>query len=255
LGQAVTVSIVTPCYNLAPYIGACIASVHAQTCDDWEMLVVDDASTDASAELVAEGARRDPRVRLVRSRQNRGAGEARNVALAQAKGRYVAFLDGDDAWAPRKLEVQLEFMASSGIAFSYTGSRRVDAAGNLIRDVRPRPRFTYRDLLKDTGIVTSSVILDRSMLGPLRFDPRRSRQDLVLWLSILSQGVVAEGILEPLTTYRVTPGSVSGNKAKAMAGTWKVLRAQPGLGPLARVCCFANYVVHAAIRNRDRLRR
>ena len=104
------VSIITPCHNAADTIAETIESVLAQTYQNWEMIVVDDCSTDNSLQIVEEYCEKDPRIKTIRLDRNGGPAKARNAATEAAKGRYIAFLDGDDMWLPEKLQRQLDFM-------------------------------------------------------------------------------------------------------------------------------------------------
>src|SRR3954447_20503767 len=130
--RAPLVSVITPAYRAARFIEQTIASVRAQTFQDWEMLVVDDASTDGTAELVARLAEADPRVHLYRKPVQSGASASRNLAIEAARGRWLAFLDSDDMWLPDKLERQLAFAKRSGSAFLYGGFRRISEDGSRV---------------------------------------------------------------------------------------------------------------------------
>ena len=112
------VSIITPSYNSAKYIKQTIDSVRAQTYTDWEMLIVDDCSTDNTCDIVEAIAKEDNRVKLIRQEQNGGAAVARNRALENSTGRFIAYLDADDIWLPEKLSRQVEFMEQNDVAFS-----------------------------------------------------------------------------------------------------------------------------------------
>jgi teichuronic acid biosynthesis glycosyltransferase TuaG len=126
------VSIVTPAYNAAAYLPQTIDSVVRQTYGRWEMLVVDDCSTDRTRSIVEDHSARDARVRLIAQARNGGPARARQAAIEAASGRYIAFLDSDDCWLPAKLERQLDFMQRSGVAFSFTAFRRVSADGSML---------------------------------------------------------------------------------------------------------------------------
>ena len=114
------VSIITPAYNAAEYIVETIESVLAQTYPKWEMLIVNDCSKDNTVEIVQSYAAKDNRIKLINLKQNSGAAVARNTAIQNAKGRYIAFLDSDDIWKKEKLQKQIEFMQQNGYAFTFT---------------------------------------------------------------------------------------------------------------------------------------
>ena len=114
------VSIITPAYNAAAYIAETIESVIAQTYTNWEMLIVNDCSKDNTAEIIQNYAAKDKRIKLINLKQNSGAAVARNTAIQNAKGRYIAFLDSDDLWKKEKLQKQIQFMQQNGYAFIYS---------------------------------------------------------------------------------------------------------------------------------------
>jgi glycosyltransferase involved in cell wall biosynthesis len=126
------VSIITPCYNSARFISETIESVLSQTYQNWEMLIVDDCSTDASYEIVLEYAAKDKRIKAYRMEHNSGAAACRNKAIELSQGEYVAFLDSDDLWLPEKLEKQLQFMQDHNADFSFTEYEHIDEEGKQI---------------------------------------------------------------------------------------------------------------------------
>ena len=239
-----TVSVVMPTYNAAPYVGAAISSVLGQTFGDLELIVVDDASTDGTQSIIEGLAAQDARIVFERSQVNQGAAVRRNQALALANGRFVAFLDGDDVWMADKLERQLAFMRSMDSAFSFTGYKVISAEGDELDRIPSMPaRLDYPGLMKNTAIGCSTVILDRSKVGEVRFPDMRSRQDFVLWLTILKAGHEAYGLSEMLAAYRIAPGSISRNKRKAALQVWQVYRDRERLSLPRAAWYFANYAV------------
>ena len=114
------VSIITPSYNCAGFIGETIASIQAQTYRNWELIITDDCSTDNSTQVIESYCRQDSRIKLLRLDSNSGAGAARNNSIRAARGRFIAFCDSDDRWTPDKLQLQLEFMTSNGYGLTYT---------------------------------------------------------------------------------------------------------------------------------------
>lgn len=240
-----TVSIVTPAYNAAPFIEETIASVRAQTFPDWEMWVVDDRSKDDTAARVSAIAARDPRVRLIRQPRNGGPALARDAAVQAARGRYVAFLDSDDTWLPAKLEKQLAFMAANEAAVSFTSFRRVDRDGTRVGDPVAIPRrLNYRQLLSNTALATSTVIVDRTRTGPFRMTPTYY-DDFALWLDLLKRGVDAQGLSEDLMRYRVVGKSVSRNKFRSALWVWRTYRRVEKLSWPTAVVCFVQYALRA----------
>jgi len=235
------VSIVTPAYRAARFIGETIRSVQAQTYRDFEMLIVDDCSPDDTAAVVERVAAGDSRIRLLRQSTNSGPAAARNRALAESRGRWIAFLDSDDLWLPRKLERQLEFHRAQGAKISFTEFRRVDAEGSRLgRLITVRDWLDYGRLLCDTGMATSTVIVDRARTGPFSMK-KTYYDDYACWLELLRSGGRAVGLHEDLMRYRVVGGSVSRNKLKSARHVWRTYREVEGLGLLRSAWSFVNY--------------
>ncbi len=239
------VSIITPAFRAATYISETIRSVQAQDYLDWEMLVVDDQSPDHTAELIAEHAAEDPRIHLIRQTKNGGPAAARNAALAQARGRWVAFLDSDDLWLPNKLSEQLKFHRAHGGVLSFTAFRRMSADGSRLgRLIEVPARLSYARLLRNTAIATSTVIVDRAVCGPFCMK-RTYYDDYACWLALLRPGPqaggIAHGLNEDLMRYRVLDRSVSRNKSNSARQVWKVYREVERLNPIHAAWCFAHY--------------
>jgi teichuronic acid biosynthesis glycosyltransferase TuaG len=245
------VSIITPAYKAAAYVGQTIESVLAQTHGQWEMLIADDCSPDDTRAVVSAWAARDARVRLIPMPKNGGPAAARNGALAQAQGRWIAFLDSDDLWLPQKLERSIAHAQANGAALVFTGFRRISFDGGRTGDYISVPRtLTYRQLLGNTAIATSTVLLDRTQCGDVRMKPV-FYDDFACWLEILKRGFVAHGLDEDLMRYRVMPASVSRNKKRSAQEVWKAYRNVEHLGPLASAWHFTSYALHALRKYRQ----
>jgi teichuronic acid biosynthesis glycosyltransferase TuaG len=244
------VSIIVPAYRAAAVIGATIESVRAQTWADWEMLVADDCSPDDTRDVVRVWSERDPRIRLIALAKNGGPAAARNAALAQARGRWIAFLDSDDLWLPEKLERCIAFAQAQEAALVFTGYRRISADGSRTgRYIGVPTRLSYRRLLGNTAIATSTVLIDRSLTGDIRMQ-KVYYDDFVCWLGIVQRGLRACGLDEDLMRYRVMQKSVSRNKGRSAREVWKIYRGVLGLGPLAAGWYFANYAGRALLKYR-----
>ncbi|MDD9821205.1 MAG: glycosyltransferase family 2 protein [Nitrospira sp.] len=179
------VSVITPCYNAERFIAATIDSVLAQSVADWEMIVADDGSTDASPAIVASYATRDSRITLVTLNRHSGASHARNTAIQQARGRYLAFLDSDDLWLPDKLAKQLAFMTDHDLAFSYGSYQLIDTEGHSLGTFVTEPSITYASLLKTCSVGCLTAMYDTRKLGKLYLPDIEQRQDYVLWHCIV----------------------------------------------------------------------
>ena len=219
------VSVITPLYNAEKFIASTIESVLAQSYGDWEMIVVDDASTDSGVEVVKEYRKRDGRVRLVELERNSGPAVARNRAIKEAAGRYIAFLDGDDIWDEKKLEKQIAFMKEGDMALSYTDYYRIEeSSGKIIDKIESPPSVDYYELLKQNVIGCLTAVYDAKKLGKLYMPEIRKRQDFALWLKILKKVPRAYCLNEPLALYRVRSSSLSSNKILSSLYNWKLYR-------------------------------
>ena len=178
------VSIITPCYNNAKYIGKAIESVISQTYQNWEMLITDDCSSDGSVEVIMNFINQDSRIKLFRLEKNSGAAVARNKSITEAKGRYIAFLDGDDIWMPNKLEIQLEFMSLNDYALSCTSMMYCDEEG-MFKSIELAPQsHSFKQSLKDNRVGTSTAIYDTDKVGKILMPLIRKRQDWALFMTI-----------------------------------------------------------------------
>lgn len=244
-------TVVMPCYNAREYIGKSIQSVRDQVFESWELIIVDDGSSDDSVTLVRENyCSVDDRIRLVQLRKNAGAAAARNKAIELAQGRFIAFLDSDDTWTPDKLETQLAFMEKHGYAFTYTAYRRLDDQGNFLNDVGVPESVTYHQLLKTNVIGCLSAVYDTQKLGKVYMPLIRKRQDFGLWLRILKLTPRAYGLNRSLAFYTVREGSVSANKAQAAQYTWRLYREVEGLSRIRSVYYFSHYMIRGVLRTR-----
>jgi teichuronic acid biosynthesis glycosyltransferase TuaG len=248
------VSIITPTYNSAKFIEDTIKSVQQQVFEDWEHIIIDDCSSDNTVEIVEQYTKIDKRIRLIKQSQNKGAAEARNVGIKNAKGRYIAFLDSDDLWLPSKLKTQVEFMEKNDVAFSFSSYELIDEEGKCMSvSVQAPNQVSYEELLKNTIIGCLTVMLDTQKIKNIKM-PNIKPEDTALWLNILSQGIIAYGIPENLAKYRIVKGSVSRNKLKAAANYWKVLRLQKNINFIKKIKCFFLYALNATKKNKKLLR-
>jgi teichuronic acid biosynthesis glycosyltransferase TuaG len=215
------VSIITPAYNCEKYISESIDSVISQTYDNWEMIIVNDKSSDKTREIVESYTKLDFRVKLINLEENSGAAVARNTALDSANGRYIAFLDSDDRWKSSKLEKQLDFMKTNGYGFTFTGYEYILYQNNNTQKLfTVPPCVNYSQALKNTVIGCLTVVIDRELIGDFRMPLIRRGQDNLTWLMILKRGFKAFGLNENLAEYRRVDGSLSNSKVKAIKRQW-----------------------------------
>lgn len=241
------VSIITPSYNSLDFVSMTIDSVLNQTYQNWEMIIVDDVSSDNSCETIEAYSKKDSRIKLIRLEINSGPAIARNRALKEAKGRYMAFLDSDDLWHPDKLSKQISFMKEKGIALSYTGYYRIEEESEETIDQIPVPnKVDYSELLKQNIIGCLTAMYDTQKLGKVYMPTILKRQDFALWLNILKKIPYAYGIDEPLAYYRVRKTSVSSNKLIASKYNWKLYREIEKL-PLYKAIYYFGWYTYKSI--------
>lgn len=245
------VSIITPAYNAAEYIAETIESVLAQTYPKWEMLIVNDCSKDNAAEIVQSYADKDNRIKLINLKQNSGAAVARNIAIQNAKGRYIAFLDSDDLWKKEKLQKQLGFMQQNGYAFTFTAYEHFkDRKENIQNLVKVPESLNYKQALKGNQIGCLTVMLDRMQVQNINFS-KQKHEDYILWLNILKQGVTAYGLNESLALYRTgNSKSISSNKLQSAFWTWNVYRETQKLSVLKIIYYMCFYCLNGLKKHR-----
>lgn len=226
------ISIIMPAYNSEKYIAQSIDSVLAQTWKNWELIVVDDASSDHTCDVVELYVSQYPQIQLIKNRKNQGAAQARNIGIHQAKGQWIAFLDSDDCWMPQKLEKQIIVSRSTASDFLFTGSEFMDETGKRLAGRLSVPSvISYRQLLKQNVISCSSVLIKKELLILYPMEGNNLHEDFSLWLKILRDcKISATGIDEPLIIYRINSSSKSGNKKKSALMTYRVYRSL-GLNP------------------------
>jgi glycosyltransferase involved in cell wall biosynthesis len=231
-----------PAYNSAAFIEESIKSVLAQTYKAWELLIVDDCSTDDTGNIIDEWYRKDNRIKSFRLEKNSGAAVARNKALLHAKGRYIALLDSDDIWHPEKLKKQVAFMQDNGATLTHTAYQEIDENGKLVLGIIKAPKSTtYDQMLNNSVIGCPTAMYDSESLGKVEM-PNVFHEDYATWLKILGNGSVAKGLDESLAYYRIHKGSLNRNKIKAAWYRWRVYRYSEGL-PLGKsISYFASYL-------------
>ena len=245
MNQQNLVSIIMPAYNAEKFICEGIESVLSQTYKNWELLVVNDCSQDNTATVVNEYCVFDDRVKLFNNEKNSGPAITRNNAINRAKGRFLAFLDSDDVWLPEKLEIQISMMLEKGYVFTYTDYHRISENGMVSgRRINVPDNLSYFQLLRNTAITTSTVILDIDAVGMIKMK-ETYYDDFTCWLEVMKRGFTAYRINEDLLKYRVASSSVSRNKLNSVIQVWKTYRTIERLGLITSVWCFSGYVLNA----------
>ncbi|MCF2661521.1 glycosyltransferase family 2 protein [Pseudoflavonifractor phocaeensis] len=228
------VSIITPSYNTAAYIGDTIRSVLAQTYQEWEMIIVDDCSTDNTEAVVASFG--DSRIRYLKNAKNSGAAVSRNYALREARGKWIAFLDSDDLWEPEKLEKQIRFMEEHGYQFTCTDYRITLPDGTESPYIYTAPsHITKRMLYRYCYFSTITVMYDREAIGLIQIADIKKNNDYAMWFKVIEKADCYR-LPESLSCYRKREGSISsGSKLKLIKHHYILYRKALGKSPVVSV--------------------
>ncbi len=219
------VSVITPTYNCAKYIGETIEAVQAQTYNNWEMIIVDDCSSDTTQEIVKNYSDVDPRIHYIYREINSGPAIARTEAMNIANGEYMAFCDSDDLWMPTKLEKQLKYMKEKDYAFTCTAYEQIDEKGNgMDRVIDVVHKCDYNRLLLDCPVGNSTVMYSVKKMGKFEVPNIRKRNDDALWLQMLKKEPYIYGMSDVLMKYRIRNNSVSSNKFRVIKYHWILYR-------------------------------
>jgi len=252
------VSIIVPVYNAGSYIEETIQMVEKQTFSNWELILVDDRSSDNSRQLieaylqkrVAGSGSEQQRIRLIVKEQNEGAAMARNTGMEAAEGRYIAFLDADDIWMSDKLQKEMDFLRTKQAAFVFSayefGDENAKGTGRIVHVPKT---LTYKKALSRTVIFTTTVILDREKIpAELLSMPVVKSEDTAFWWKLLKNNVIAYGLDEVLAIYRRPAKSLSSNKLEAIKRIWYLYRVQEGLSLIASAYYFVFWAFRATLR-------
>lgn len=236
------VSIITPSYNTAQYIADTIRSVQSQTWNHWEMIIVDDCSTDDTDSVVASF--HDPRIRYLKNEINSGAAVSRNRALREAQGRWIAFLDSDDLWEPDKLEKQIRFMKEKGYHFSYTNYQEIDENSAPLGVTVTGPRHISKFGMYAycwPGCLT--VMYDADEIGLVQISDIKKNNDYAMWLQV-SRKAECHLLDEDLARYRKRSGSIS-NHGYVTLIKWhyRLFREAQGMNVFSSLFCTARNLI------------
>ena len=246
------VSIIVPVYNAAKYVKATVMSVINQTYENWELLLVDDGSTDGSSEIIKQMEKEDSsgRIKVLLPKEHGTAARARNHGISKSQGRYIAFLDADDLWENRKLEKELTFMKEKQVGFVFTGYEFANADGDgLGKIVKVPATLSYRQALKNTTIFTSTVLFDTEIVDKeLIYMPEIKSEDTATWYRILRNGHTAYGLNENLVKYRRVANSLSSNKIEAVRRIWNLYRKAEKLSVIYSAYNFVFWAFRAVLR-------
>lgn len=233
------VSIITPSYNTGEYIKETITSVLNQTYSNWEMIIVDDCSTDNTDDAVASFLS-DNRIRYLKNEKNSGAAISRNRAIREAKGKYIAFLDSDDLWKPDKLEKQVAFMKEKGCYFSYTQYGEIDENSNSLNVFVTGPeKITKTGMYNYCWPGCLTVMYDAQYVGLVQIKDIKKNNDYAMWLNICEK-VDCYLLKESLALYRKRQGSISRSSVlKLIKWHYKLYREALDMNA---ICCAFNTI-------------
>lgn len=219
------VSVIMPAYNAAPFIEEAINSVISQTVTDWELLVIDDCSTDDTSRIVEEIANCDNRIKLLINEKNMGAAGSRNRGLDIFQGRYVALLDSDDYWYPQMLEKMLMRAEETKADIIYCSYELVDEQGKKVcNDFLVPEKTSFRESIVRSVITCSTVLVTGELAKNNRFPMNMYHEDIAMWFQILRDGGIARGVSDVLAAYRQRANSKTANKLKSAGRRWNVYR-------------------------------
>lgn len=239
------ISVITPAYNCEEYIEECIESVINQSYHNWEMIIVNDKSTDDTQSIVESYEKEDSRIRLINLENNSGAATARNKALETSKGRFVAFLDSDDMWKSNKLERQLDFMLKNKYGFTFTSYEIMSKTlKNKRKIIRVPEKISYNQYLKNTIIGNLTVVMDKELIGDVKIEVGYL-EDVLTWMKYLNEGIIAYGLDENLAIYRIAENSVSSNKIQNAKRYFWCLREKQNLTLSKSLYYQSSYIFNA----------
>lgn len=244
------ISIIAPVYNSEKYIKDTIKTVQEQSYTSWELLLVDDCSTDNSVNIIKKCTKQDKRIKLICLKENSGSAIARNNGIKAAKGRYICFIDADDLWHREKLEKQINFMKNNSYAFTFTGYQFATEKGEFTgKKVYVPESINYKQALKNTTISTITVMFDTNIIDKeLIFMPNVKSEDTATWWKILKNGYTAYSINEILSYYRRYNESKSANKLRAIKQVWELYRKVENLNLFYSFYNFCFYAINAVRR-------
>lgn len=231
------VSIIMPSYNTGGQILRTIHSVQNQTYSNWELIIVDDCSTDNTDQIV-QSLMSDRRIRYYKNKKNSGAAVSRNYALRKAKGKWIAFLDSDDLWYPRKLELQIDFMKSHGYKFTYTDYKIIYPDGRESPYTYIGPKCINKKMMwRYCYFSTITVMYDREYVGLIQIEDIKKNNDYAMWLKVIER-TECYRFPQCLSIYCKREKSISsGSKLKLIKYHYIMFRKACGLNSVVSVIC------------------
>ena len=234
-----------PAYNCGQFIEESIRSVISQSYESWELIVVNDCSSDNTLAILEKI--QEPRITIISNKINMGVADTRNVAIGTARGQYISFLDSDDLWLPEKLTKQVKALqANSKAVCSHTSFLRMDEQGKYLCDVKAIEKVTLSLMRKGNFIGNLTGLIDRQRAGTV-LQKKIKHEDYLMWLNVLEKqdGCYSIGIADVLAKYRVCESSVSSNKFKSVSWHWKILRQEQNMNIFIASYYLSHYIFYA----------
>lgn len=246
------VSIITPTFNSEKFISETIHSVQNQTYENWEMIIVDDGSSDKTIEIINSIAKTENRIRSYPQTQNIGPAKARNIGIDKARGKYMTFLDADDIWFPNFVENSIKTIKETNIHFVFSSYRRTNENLEFVySDFIVPKKVTYTDILKTNSISCLTAFLDIEVLGKKSMPEIFKRQDMGLWLKYLKEIPFAYGIQETQAIYRIRENSLSRKKSKLLKYQWQFYREVENLNFFQSIYYMLQWMYRGFIKYRN----
>lgn len=240
------VSIITPVYNAQDYLEETILSVLNQTYSNWELLLIDDCSTDNSYEIIEKYLKKDKRIKYLKNEKNSGPAITRNRGIEESKGEYIAFLDSDDLWYENKLKNQINFMKEKQLKISHGNYYFCNLKGEIIKKVETDKEIDYKKLLLGNQFKTMTMVLKKEIIKNMI--PNIKHEDYAFFLDILREGNISIRNEEYDSLCRIGKISVSSNKLKSAIWTWNIYRKYEKLNLFQSIYYFINYALNGVIK-------
>jgi len=250
--MAKLVSIITPTFNSASYIAETIQSVQNQTYQNWEMIIVDDGSTDETVSIIQQIQKTEHRINLVIQPKNVGPAITRNIGIELVQGKYLTFLDADDLWFPDFIQNSITTIQQTKVPFVFSSYRRADESLNFVySDFIVPQKVTYTDILKTNSISCLTAFLDINVLGKKYMPIIQKRQDMGLWLQYLKKIPFAHGIQEPKAIYRIRKNSLSRKKSDLIKYQWQFYREVENLTVIQSIYYMGHWMIRGFLKYRN----
>lgn len=232
-------SIIMPCYNAEKYLKQSIYSVLKQTYENWELIIINDCSTDRSFKI--SNSFKDHRISLINNLKNEGVAFSRNEGIKKAKGNFIAFIDSDDLWNEDKLLTQLNYL-NKGYDICCSNYIKIDEFGNFIKEIKDIEIVDFKSILKSNVIPNSSAVYNVDRLGKF-YQKKIGHEDYLMWLNIFKSNpsLIGYRIQENLMSYRIHSENISASKFRSATWTWNIYYYELRLGLLKSTKSFINY--------------